>query len=74
MKTTLSVMVKFVVPALIAVIEIFGLIGLIFPDGVFSLNGAWIAIVSYALFGAIVAVYFAFFKKGNTGCNADEAE
>jgi NSS family neurotransmitter:Na+ symporter len=73
-KTTLSVMVKFVVPALIAVIEIFGLIGLIFPDGVFSLNGAWIAIVSYALFGALVAVYFAFFKKGDTGCNADEVE
>jgi NSS family neurotransmitter:Na+ symporter len=67
-----AVMMKFVAPALIAVIEIFGIIDLIFPSGVFSANGLGIVLVSYALFGVLIAVYFLFIKNKDTGTNADE--
>ncbi len=68
----IGVMMKYVVPTLIAVIEIFGVIDLIFPAGVFSLNGLGIVLVSYALFGVLVAVYFLFMRNAQTGTNADE--
>jgi len=65
-------MIKYVAPVLIALIEIFGLIDLVFPAGVFSANGLGIALVSYALFGVLIVVYFLFLKKTETGTNADE--
>ncbi len=74
LKSTVAVMMRFVVPALIAVIEIFGLIDLIFPSGVFSANGLWITLISYALVGVSVAAYFLFLKNAETGSNADEKE
>ena len=67
-----GVMIKYIVPVLIAVIEVFGLIDLVFPQGIFSLNGLGIAFVAYALFGILVAVYFLFLKNCETGTNADE--
>ena len=67
-----GVMIKYVVPVLIAVIEVFGLIDLVFPQGKFSGNGLGIALVAYFLFGVLIAVYFLFLKERETGTNADE--
>ncbi|MBR2989106.1 MAG: sodium-dependent transporter [Clostridia bacterium] len=68
----ISVMMKFVVPVLIAVIEVFGLIDLIFPQYVFSANGLGIALVSFAILGILIGLYFIFLRKVETGTNADE--
>ncbi|MBR2340849.1 MAG: sodium-dependent transporter [Clostridia bacterium] len=66
------VMMKFIAPALIALIEIFGLIDLIFPGGTFSLNGLGIVLVSYAVLGVMVALYSFFLRNKDTGDNSDE--
>jgi len=75
-KKVFSVMVKYVTPALILVIEIFGVWDLIFPavDGVrkFSGNGLGITLCAYGLLSVGVILYFVFLKNKNTGCNADE--
>ncbi len=71
-KGVVGIMIKFVVPLLIAVIEVFGLIELIFPKGVFNLNGLGVALVSLAVLGVIIGVYFLFLRNKETGCNADE--
>ena len=71
-RSVIAVMMKFVVPVLIAVIEVFGIISLVFPSGTFSANGLGVALVSYALFGVLVAVYFIFLKDSETGTNKDE--
>lgn len=68
----ISIMLKFVTPVLIALIEVFGIIELVFPEGVFSLNGLGVAIVSYAVMGLLVAIYFAFLKNTETGNNETE--
>ena len=65
-------MIKFIVPALIAVIEIFGVAELVFPSGKFSANGLGIVLVSLSLFGALIALYFLFLKNGETGDNFSE--
>ena len=69
-------MVRFITPILILVIEIFGVFDLIFPKGevgrAFSSNGLGITLTAYGLLLVGVVAYFVFFKKGNTGCNADE--
>ncbi len=72
LESFIGVMMKYIVPTLIAVIEIFGVIDLIFPAGIFSLNGLGIVLVSYALFGVLIAVYFLFMRNTQTGTNADE--
>lgn len=79
-----AVMVKYVTPLLILLVEIFGLVDLIMPNvenevtgivsRVFSSNGLGIVITSYVLLGICVAVYFIFFKNSETGCNADEID
>ncbi len=71
-KVVMAIMMKYVVPLLIAVIEVFGLYGLIFPEGTFSLNGLGVALTSLALLGVLIAIYFMLLKKKDTGCNADE--
>ncbi len=77
-KPIFMVMVKFVTPVLILAIEIFGVFDLIFPKGeggrVFSSDGLGISLTAYGLLLLGVIAYFVFFKKGNTGCNADEEE
>lgn len=67
-----AVMVKYVTPILILVIELFGVKDIIFPAGVFSGNGLGIVLTSYAIIGISIAVYLIFFKNTYTGTNADE--
>lgn len=67
-----AVMIKFITPVLIGLIEVFGIIDLVFPEGVFSANGLGVAIVSYALVGVLVAIYFALLKNTDTGSNETE--
>ncbi len=72
-----AVMVKYVTPLLILVVEVFGVIDIILPKSangvrIFSGNGLGIVITAYALCAVAIAVYFIFFKNGETGENADE--
>ncbi len=73
-----SVMMKYVTPLLIAVIEFFGVYDLVFPvkEGAraFSSNGLGITLSAYGILLVGVIVYFIFFKNSKTGCNADELE
>ena len=72
LQKVVGIMIKYIVPVLIAVIEIFGVIDLVFPQGVFSSNGLGIVLVAYSLFGILIAAYFLFLKERETGTNADE--
>ncbi len=65
-------MLRFAVPALIAVIEVFGVIDLIFPKGIFNANGLGVVLVAYGVLGILVGAYFLFYHKTETGTNADE--
>ncbi|MCQ2387185.1 MAG: sodium-dependent transporter [Clostridia bacterium] len=69
-----AVMIKYVTPILIAVVEIFGIIDLISPNGTFDKNGLGIVLTAYGLLGVAIAVYFIFLKGKNNGCNADEID
>lgn len=74
-----SFMVKYVTPLLILVIEIFGVVDLVFPVGenglrAFDSNGFGITASAYALLAVGAIFYFIFFKNRPTGCNADEEE
>lgn len=74
-----AVMVKYITPLLIVVVEVFGVIGFIAPvndAGVrtFNANGLGIVLTAYGICAIAIAVYFIFFRKGDTGCNADELE
>lgn len=72
-KNVFVVMVKYITPVLIAIVEIFGVLELIFPNfNSFSNNGLGIVITAYALVATAAAVYFAFFRDSYTGVNADE--
>lgn len=62
-------MVKYVGPALILFIEIFGIIGKIKENGA---HYWWVIVFSFALILLSMAIYFFVFKKGETGCNEDE--
>ena len=61
-----SVMIRFITPALIAVVEIGGLVT--------EIQNGYIAVVvcAYVLIALCAAVYFAFFRDSYTGTNADE--
>ncbi|MBR2870730.1 MAG: sodium-dependent transporter [Clostridia bacterium] len=73
-----AVMVKYVTPLLILVVEIFGVFDIIMPANsitgirAFSSNGLGIVLTAYGLCVVAIAVYFMFFKKSETGNNADE--
>lgn len=71
-----SVMVKYVTPLLIVVVEVFGVIEFIFPKTnggrEFSSNGLGLVLTAYGLCALAVAIYFIFFKNTETGENADE--
>lgn len=67
-----SVMVRFITPILIIVIEVFGMADLIAPDGHFSKGGLWIVLTAYVIVALCALVYFAFMKDRECGCNADE--
>ena len=72
LESTVCIMIRYVVPLLIAAIEVFGLIDLVFPQGAFSANGLGVALVAYLLFGLLVGAYFLLLKNRETGTNADE--
>ena len=67
-------MVKYVTPLLILVVEIFGVKDLLFPGGVFNVNGLGVVLTAYGLLFVAIAIYFIFFKNRDTGCNADEID
>ncbi len=71
-----AVMVKYVTPLLILVVEVFGVIEFIVPtvngERTFSGNGLGIVLTAYGLFALTVAIYFIFLRKRETGTNADE--
>lgn len=73
-----AVMVKYVTPLLILVVEVVGVIDFIAPvvNGVrtFSINGLGIVLTAYGLCAVAIIIYFVLYKKHNTGCNADELE
>jgi hypothetical protein len=64
-------MLKYVGPALIAFIEVFGIIGKIKENGT---HYWWVIVFSLALILLSVILYFRFFKNSETGNNADELE
>lgn len=71
-----GIMVKYVCPLLICVVEVFGLIDLIAPvtDGarVFNPNGLGLVLTAYGVLLVCVVVYFIFFRNTYTGTNEDE--
>ena len=74
-----EVMVKYVTPILILVVEIFGLIDLIAPKNdagvrIFSGNGLGIVLSAYLLLGICAGIYFLFFRNSYTGTNEDEKQ
>ncbi|MBQ3234708.1 MAG: sodium-dependent transporter [Clostridia bacterium] len=79
-KKPLAIMVKYVVPLLIMVIEVFGIIDLIYPVNketgfrVYSSGGLAVALVSATIMAIVIAVYFIFLKNRDTGTNEDEID
>lgn len=71
-----AVMVKYVTPLLILVVEIFGVRDLICPKTacgrVFSTNGLAVVLTAVIIIGISIAIYFMFFKNKNNGTNEDE--
>ena len=61
-----SVMIRYITPLLIVIVEIGGL-----ASEIQSGNIA-VVVFAYGLIAACVIVYFAFFRNHDTGCNADE--
>lgn len=60
------VMIRFITPALIIIVELGGLVSEIQSGNVA------VIVFAYALIAVCMAVYFAFFKNSYTGTNADE--
>ncbi len=73
----LWVIMKYIAPLLIIIIEIFGVVDIVMPvtDGVrhFSAEGFGIVAVAYAILILCAVVYFLFLKNKETGTNTDEA-
>ncbi len=69
-------MVKYITPALIAIVEIFGIFDLIMPAGeagrTFDKNGLAIVLSAVGLLVVGIIIYFACFAKKETGTNEDE--
>ena len=74
----LGVMMKYITPLLIIVIEIFGAADIILPleNGVrhFSADGFGIVASACGVILLCALLYFLFFKNSDTGCNSDELE
>ncbi len=75
-----AVMIKYVTPILIIVVEFFGVRDVLFPTDsvtglrVFDVNGLGIVLTAVGLLIASIVVYMIFFKNTDTGCNADELD
>ena len=67
-----AVMVKYVTPLLILLLEVFGVIAKFGEYGSMNLNFIWVLIGAVLLMAVGIAVYFVFFKNSYTGTNEDE--
>ena len=68
-KNFIKFMVKFIVPALILLVQVFGIIDIISSKG---FNGLGVVLVGFAIIAVLIAVYFIWLKNSETGTNADE--
>lgn len=66
LKKVYAVMIRFVTPALILIVEIGGL------QSEIAAGNIAVVVFAYALVALCVAAYFAFFRNKDTGTNADE--
>ena len=66
LKKVYAVMIRFVTPALILIVEIGGL------QSEIAAGNTAVIVFAYALVALCVAAYFAFFRNRDTGTNADE--
>ena len=66
-----AIMIKYITPLLIIFVEIMGIVGKIESEG---LKYWWVIGASILLLAIAVAVYFIFFRKGETGTNQDELD
>lgn len=69
-----AVMVKFVTPLLILFVEVMGIISQYNTYQADGLNFLYVVAFGLLLIAIACAVYFIFFKKTDTGCNADEID
>ncbi len=74
-----TVMVKYVTPVFILLIEIFGVRDFIFPENsegirAFSSNGLGVVLTAYTLLAIVILIYYLFLRNSTTGCNADEID
>ena len=70
-----AVMVKYVTPLLIVLVEVVGIIDKTkYYATVKNLNFYWIIIFSAILLALCVGIYFIFFRNSYTGVNADELD
>lgn len=71
-----SFLIKYIAPIGILLIEIFGIVDIIFPqiEGArsFSKDGLLVEIIAFSLLAIVVVFYFVFLKNRNTGSNSDE--
>ena len=67
-----AIMVKYVTPLLILLLEVFGIIAKFNEYFALNLNFVWILAGAIVLMAVGVTVYFVFFRNVETGCNADE--
>ena len=66
LKKVYAVMIRFVTPALILIVEIGGL------QSEIAAGNTAVIVFAYALVALCVVAYFAFFRNRDTGTNADE--
>ena len=72
-------MLKYVSPILILVIEIFGVIDVLFPEGAdgeraFSTESLAVVLTAYGILLLAIAAYYLFLRNKDTGTNADEPD
>lgn len=66
LEKTYAVMIRYITPLLIVIVEIGGLAGEI------EAGNIAVVVFAYALIAVCAIVYFAFLRDRDTGCNADE--
>ena len=69
-----AVMIKYITPLCILLIEVFGIYDLIIVNGKFDLNGLFMVLIGVAIIIAVILIYIKFYKNTQTGENSDEFE
>lgn len=69
-------MIKFIIPILVLVIEVIGIIDIVFPlsgsGRSFSLTGLIIELIAFSIIGICMFLFFVFLKDKDTGTNDNE--